>query len=157
MKCLEKYGWLLCVAMGAITFATAQNIALLPSLTPANVGDRVKLEWDASSGATGYNIYATSNKVSWRKVGSTTNAQITLSNVFLPQWWHCRAVAGTNESIPSNTSGWLSNYDVLTVNAESSSNLTAWKQYAQVYQATNPSGMNFFRTAANLKRYRKLE
>jgi len=139
--------------------ATAQNIALLPPpLPPVPKGETFTLAWDASpSPGVEYRIFASTNRTSWRRVASTTNLTVTVSNVIMPTWWVARAGTSNAESADSNRIGWLTNYQVLTVTAQASSNLTSWATIGPITVRTNPTGQTFFRTAAQLKTFKKFE
>jgi len=139
--------------------AAAQNVALLPPpLPPVPKGETFTLAWDASpSPGLEYRIYASTNRTDWRRVASTTNLTVTVSNVIMPTWWVARAGTSNAESADSNRIGWLTNYQVLTVTAQASSNLTSWATIGPITVRTNPTGQTFFRTAAQLKTFKKFE
>ena len=156
MKWLEtimRYLWPLAV----VATCTAQNVALLATNRPPQ-GETFTFAWDASQSVVdGYRVYTTTNKTDWKQVAQTTNLTATVSNIFAPCWWVCRSYRGTNESTNSNRIGYLGVDTVVTVTAQSSSNLTKWVEFATIFKGTNPPGMSFFRTYSAAQTFKRFE
>lgn len=140
-----------------LSFITAMA-APLPN-TNAPVGQSIPLSWDMDPRAAFevFRVYASSNKLDWRLVAETANKFAAITNIFLPQWFLARSVAGENESLNSNILGWLGNDQIILVTAEASGDLTTWSEYATIFKGTNVPGMKFFRTRASTTTKRVIE
>lgn len=125
-------------------------LAAVPVTPPTNHGWNVPLVWEITNhpALAGVRIYASTNRIDWRRiaqVGLVTN--FTVTNIFLPQSFVARYVT-TNEleGPDSNLLSVIGREVVVTVTAQSSTNLTQWDTLATVYNRTNaPEPARYFR------------
>lgn len=134
-------------------------LAAVPVTPPTNHGWNVPLVWEITNhpALAGVRIYASTNRIDWRRiaqVGLVTNC--TATNISLPQSFVARYVS-TNEleGPDSNLLSVLGREVVVTVRAQSSTNLAQWENLSIVYQRTNaPEAARYFRnTISAIQRF----
>ncbi len=129
-----------------------QALAAVPVNPPTNHGWTVPLAWTITNhpAIAGIRIYASSNRIDWRRVaqvGLATNCTVT--NIFLPQSFVARYVT-TNEveCQDSNLLEVVGRETIVTVTAQTSTNLVQWENLTTVYQRTNaPEPVRYFKNA----------